>query len=370
MTDNSGSMSVDFMVGFTFFILAFIWVATMVPGLFIGIQSHSIDFDAVAYRAGVILTEDPGQAHKDVSPQPWEIQTDTRNIIRFGLAVSKDTPRILDENKVNRFFNTTDFTFEDYHKRVIFGDYPYRFNISLREAGEDTIRSVGDIIPEYYPYGYIRRDVKIKHPSNTTIGEEIIKEFGYNNTEKITRHPFTIVLNTSHLRSDPVGQIIDKNGAAAYRIYPAKEKIIINITDFDEARDPANLNPCAMYITDIKFFTRDVGTTSTLEPYHVDATSMDNFLYVDGESSPVTFPQAGNGKQFQKTLSMVFDPPFFLGTGSESLERSIFINMTFTITPDQQFLNNSLTRPFNYNYHPANVTQPALTDAVLEVAIW
>ena len=61
MTDDSGIQSIDFLAGFTIFMVSFIWVATMVPGLFIGVQSYTIDYDAVAYRTGVILAEDPGQ---------------------------------------------------------------------------------------------------------------------------------------------------------------------------------------------------------------------------------------------------------------------------------------------------------------------
>ena len=34
-----------------------------------------------------------------------------------------------------------------------------------------------------------------------------------------------------------------------------------------------------------------------------------------------------------------------------------------------QFLNNTFTSPFDYNYHPDNVTQPSLRDAVVEVQI-
>ena len=60
MTDESGNLSIDFLVGFTIFMLAFIWVTSMVPGLLIGLKSNTIDFDAVAYRTGVILVEDPG----------------------------------------------------------------------------------------------------------------------------------------------------------------------------------------------------------------------------------------------------------------------------------------------------------------------
>ncbi len=31
MTDDNGNLSIDFLVGFTIFILAFIWVVSMIP---------------------------------------------------------------------------------------------------------------------------------------------------------------------------------------------------------------------------------------------------------------------------------------------------------------------------------------------------
>jgi len=52
MTNSNGNLSVDFLVGFSIFMIAFIWVATLVPNLFLGVSSHQIDFDAVASAAG------------------------------------------------------------------------------------------------------------------------------------------------------------------------------------------------------------------------------------------------------------------------------------------------------------------------------
>ncbi len=76
MTSDSGNLSIDFLVGFTIFIIAFIWVVSMIPGLLIGLQSYTIDYDAVAYRTGVILVEDPGEP---ALPQvPWEIRRQER----------------------------------------------------------------------------------------------------------------------------------------------------------------------------------------------------------------------------------------------------------------------------------------------------
>ena len=67
MSDDSAALSIDFLVGFTIFLIAFIWVLSMIPGLLIGLQGYTIDYDAVAYRTGVILVEDPGQ------PSSWEL---------------------------------------------------------------------------------------------------------------------------------------------------------------------------------------------------------------------------------------------------------------------------------------------------------
>ena len=60
MRDDTGMLSIDFLAGFTIFILALIMVINLVPGILVGLESQSIDYDAVAYRTSVILTEDPG----------------------------------------------------------------------------------------------------------------------------------------------------------------------------------------------------------------------------------------------------------------------------------------------------------------------
>ena len=127
-SDDRGNLSIDFLAGFTIFMLAFIWVVSMISGVLLGLQSATIDYEAVAYRTGVILVEDPGWP---ASP-PWEFYTDGQKyeISRFGLATSKDTPNILSQDKVNRFFCSSFIYPDDYHTRSVFGDFPYRFNIS------------------------------------------------------------------------------------------------------------------------------------------------------------------------------------------------------------------------------------------------
>ena len=147
MIDDAGNLSIDFLAGFTIFMITLIYVATLIPTLFLGLQSSSIDYDAVAYRTGVILVEDPGMPYNP----SWETLPNTSDsqILRFGLALSKDTPNILSPEKINRFFCSTEFVYpDDYQSRAVFGNYPYLFNISFQMAGSNVTQSVGDIVPE------------------------------------------------------------------------------------------------------------------------------------------------------------------------------------------------------------------------------
>ncbi|MHB8164901.1 MAG: hypothetical protein ACYDDV_11290, partial [Methanoregula sp.] len=74
-----------------------------------------------------------------------------------------------------------------------------------------------------------------------------------------------------------------------------------------------------------------------------------------------------------ENVSMIFAPSFFKYASPTD---TIYINLTFGLesTMDypfgQQYLNSTMKRPFDYNYIPANVTQPALRNAVMEVAVW
>lgn len=356
MTEENGVMSIDFLAGFTIFMLSFIWIATMVPGLFIGLNAHGIDYDAVAYRTGVILVEDPGAAGSlgVLGPRgifSWEFQPDTRDVARFGLAISKDTPNILNDYKTDRFFCATAFAYpEDYRNRAFFTDHPYLFNISLKETDTNMVRSVGDLPPDNY--GYIRRDVKLRQPSNATIDHLKIKAFGYTTTENVTFHRFSIVMNTTELLNDKLRN-------PAYQINPFTDRIIINITGLEQIRDPAFSASPYPNISAVDFYQHPHGQPSLTIPWYPS----EDFLYEDGNTTPVRPPV-----DVHDGVSLIFGPGFF----STVLPNSdIYINLTFGMNGQEQpYLNNTQTLPFAYNYDPVNVTQPQLKDAVLEVAVW
>jgi hypothetical protein len=369
MTDENGNLSIDFLAGFTIFMLAFIWVVSMIPGLMIGLQSYTIDYDAVAYRTGVILVEDPGWP---VSP-PWESFIDAQkfNVTRFGLAVAKDTPNILSEDKVNRFFCSTAYIYPgDYRTRVIFGDYPYGFNISLIDLGGQN-RTVGDVLPD--GYGYIRRAVKIKGASNATINHLYIQSHpSFIKNENASTHVFSILIDNQKL----LGEVTDP----AYQIDPAREQITINITDLRSTitEYPPVITNATSSITlkNIKVYKRVGNDYSPVLLFPSD------FPFIDGSSTRVSAMPA----PVTDNVTLKFTPQFFDLMKAQNAQ--IYIALGFTVNPESTFLNNTQalpnfdtldgqltfnnpkTTPFYYDYNTTNVTQPRLRDAVVEVAVW
>jgi hypothetical protein len=397
MADSSGNLSIDFLIAFTIFMIAFIWVATMIPGLLIGLSAHGIDYDAVAYRTAVILVEDPGATIPTVyTPWEQEVAAGKDNIERFGLAISRDTPNILSRKKIERFFST-DFVYpDDYRKKVIFGDYPYRFNISLKEEGE-SVKYIGEPLWESN-YGFIRREVKIKGSSNATIDKTDYTKFqlfnkdtGTSNSLDInaTTHDFAIQINrTQLLHGDITVPPLNPSYNAAYQIDPRRDWIIINITDTDKkppiptwaATSVVPVVPVnSITLTGVRLSQTD---DEIMAPVDMAGYDMD-FLYVDNtlvDGVGTTLPQDVYGKDIQ----LKFKPGFFGGDITDNTG-SIYINMTFHVDVDctncvppaglptghgMPYLNTSESGPWNYNYNSTEVTQPDLTNGVLEVAVW
>jgi len=346
MPDDGGNLSIDFLAGMTMFMIALIWIATMIPGLLIGLQSRSIDYDAVAYRTGVILVEDPGMP----ANPPWETKDDLQKdeIERFGLTISKETPNILKLSKVNRFFCSTSFSYpDDYQQRVIFGDRPYRFNISLTTFDGLMKNSVGDIKPD--GYGYIRRIVKLKYPSNATINapDPNLRNSGIPN--RVLTHVFSVNLNCKELISNETNP--------AYQINPLRDQIMINITNLSMAHNMTYLPvPPAKTLDSIKIYRQN--PTQPL----VQVRTVDD-AYIDGGSSLSAIPSG-----IIDNVSVIFPVGFFYGMANDNTQ--LYINYTFTLNQADNFFNNSFTSPYPYDYNPSRVTQPKLTEGVLEVAIW
>ena len=337
--------SIDFLVGFTIFMVALIAVASMVPGLLAGLQSSGIDYDAVAYRTGVILVEDPGWP---VDP-PWETYDENHKdeIERIGLAVSRDAPNILLSTKIEKFFNTSFFDPEDYRSKAIFGDIPYSYNITLRSLdAEGTYNyATGDDTPP--GYGYIRRVVKIKEPSVAVIDGSFKDQYTTDTEDTSTSRNFTVRFDFNRL----ITQSIDP----AYRIDPRAEPVNITITDFGEF-----LNGTASYAT-LESVTFRRGSSSIPFPY--DESDTDYYtLRID--NNPVLYsPEPGVG--VSSSISLVLKPP---ATSLFNLGPTSILDVEFKFEDEPPATN--ITGIHYYDYNPTNVTRPDLKPAVLEVAIW
>ena len=340
-------MSLDFLAGFTIFMLALIMVVSMVPGLLAGLESSGIDYDAVAYRTGVILVEDPGWP---VYP-PWEMNdlAHKGEIERIGLAVSKETPNILLSTKVGRFFEEGFFDQSDYRNKVIFGDIPYSYNFSLRS--DSGLKQTGDTLPP--GYGYIRRVVKIKEPAVANISYD--SSFNETTLDPSKPRTFTVQLNFS--------QLLDPDVGAAYRIDPRTEPVNITITDFDaylNRTDPSVTNATLKSVTFWKMdptrpmprFTRIPFSYNTMDPNLYN-------LSLDGTPTDLS-PET----EVFDSISLVLKPT---ATSLFTLDQNSILDIRFTFddgNPQSTFMNG--TYLYDYNH----VTLPDLKTAVLEVAIW
>lgn len=337
-------MSLDFLAGFTIFMLALIMVVSMVPGLLAGMESSGIDYDAVAYRTGVILVEDPGWP---VYP-PWEMNNPAQKdeIERIGLAVSKDTPNVLLSTKIEKFFEAGFFTAEDYRSKAIFGDIPYSYNISLRSLDGAYDKETGNPLPP--GHGYIRRVVKIKEPGVAEIGYDS----RYNDTTLDPSIPrtFTVRLNFSEL--------LDPERGPAYRIDPRTEPVNVRITDFG-AYLPANDNAT---LRSVKFLKMD---PTTPNPGFTDVTNLleglDLYtLTIDGSPYDLT-PDA----EVSGNISLVLKPAT---VSLFTMDQNSILDIRFVFDDDPDPQRTTLNGTCLYNYD--NVPLSPLKTAVLEVAIW
>jgi hypothetical protein len=395
---------VDFLVGFTIFILSLIMVANFVPSLLVGLQRTSgIDYDAVAYRTGVVLVEDPGWPAGDrtigtiypTDKQPWE-QQPLGSIERLGLALTADTPNILSINKINRFFNTTgvsgfndqfDSSTNDYRRLLLFSTYQYGYNITIQsispvKPGDPPIKkSIGQPYPA--GYGYIRRYVVIKQNTNATINLAnfwLPNAFNATEDDQVTQE-FRIHLNGTLL--------YNKDISTHLKIDLQREPTTIRITNLKSVlnnSDPGyNHSPIANnsvnWAKNLAYPNEMVApVNATLKAIRFyDSTGLDvpgyarMVLKVDGGSGQVV-PPTGDlnpplGVNVNDTVELSVDPLW--PSGNVILfDQNPGQNMDIALIFQNDIPHTLITGTFLYDYNKANVTQPVLSTGMLEVGIW
>jgi len=341
MCRDEGQLSLDFIIGFTIFMIAFIFVTTMMSGLLVNLMSRTVDYDAVAYRTGVILVEDPGEPRNYVGTvDNWHlldlsIPLERDSLKRLGLSLERQSPGYLQQQKVEKFFKHDSSSAcsgmdalcypSDYQEKLIFGDYPYSFNISFRNLGQSSIKSVGEVPPPFF--GYIRRLVKIKQPGASME----LNVTDWTSRDVLVRMDFSELYSLSN---------------PLYRIDPLNEK-----------------------------------TTIFLRNFTIPGTAMQNapFVYVyppsGGAPTPLMVP--GNSptiKIYDATGALcTLYPCLMSNISNATVEEGFFerigldefslieINMTFNQTVSDG-------SPYNFNYSTASLPPP--NTAVIEVKVW
>jgi hypothetical protein len=180
----------------------------------------------------------------------------------------------------------------------------------------------------------------------------------------VTSHTFSILVNTSELYT----KITDPS----YQIDPAADQIMINITNLNltmsSGNDTFTNNP-----VNLTSITISSNTINSLQY----STVPDTILLLDGKMVNLTPINDETGKLPQRvndSISLTLSPKYFqeqvyAGLFDKSFYDPIYINLSFTLSQNSTFLNNTWSSPFDYGYNP-NVTQPQLRDAVVEVAVW
>jgi hypothetical protein len=333
-------LSIDFLAGFTIFLLALIVAAGMVPGMLAGLQSATIDYDGVAYRTSVILAEDPGwfEDPNGGIGTSWESKPD-ESIQRMGLAVSKETPNILSSAKIERFFNQTHYENDPafYRKTVFFSDYPYSYNINLKTLDGSINHTLGEPLPRG-DYGYIRRAAMVKEP-----GEAVVN---FTSSTGITPSPatngtFAVAMNFSELLGQP----------DAYRIDPFEDRVNITLTGLGSTFNgttSANLTGVWAY----RYYdTPSPGDWSPVPP----KISADHLMI--GGSNVSSYPAPVNNSE---NITLSLEPGYFSGKASETS----LMEIRFLFNSSETCVNGT------FQYNSTTAPLPSLKPAVLEVAVW
>lgn len=333
--------------------IAFIIVSTMSAGLLVGLQSKTIDYDAVAYRTGVILAEDPGEIDETVgvayiAPDryAWDLiypdyypAYHEANMMRMGLAMPRyyyDIPsQIVMSHKTEQFFDPSKYERDFYKDKIIFGDYPYNYYITITPLDGGQSKSVGDPVPQKQQTGYIKRVVMVKHPANVTLN--VFDTTGLANGE------MTVSFNFYNLSSRTPG----------FMVYPSLERSIINLTNFSTPTTITSVKACSPTCEDtqpttptiwIKKPNGEVWRAYQISPLGM-ALSVENGTLIEvdpGYLSKRYFPNLGPVDKID--VKMVFSDPTLGGEKDFSYVQEV---------------------SFNESFH-----QPNLTAAVLEAWVW
>ncbi|OPX69926.1 MAG: hypothetical protein A4E37_00215 [Methanoregulaceae archaeon PtaB.Bin056] len=356
--NDSGQLSIDFIVGLSIFMIALIMAATMAAGLLSGLQSKHIDYDAVAYRTAVMLVEDPGEPVETVgksifsNPYPkyqWEFVINGLEkpfVKRFGLAVSKSTSGVISSKKLGRFMDNTFYSADDYKNKLLFSDYPYNFNITIQRDGEIP-QTIGDIYHENSQYGYIRRMIFEKESGTIKV---ILANYNLPGGDG----KLTVEIWTSDFLNSLPGD------GSTYILDPYRENVKINLS-FDGVipkLDPVSGDPIPVRLESVhcEYFSKD--EINPIQGTGIPVNTA-NFIYRLSSGTEITPPyEIGTPDYLITDLGRLLDNPD-LGSIDKPI---ILITYDFGATADISGREISTAHD--------DYAGPELIPAWMEVRVW
>ncbi len=340
MIDDRGQLSIDFLIGFSIFMITIIATATFASGLLVGLQSKTVDYDAVAYRTGVILAEDPGQPSAfpgtlvlDRSDQ-WEFIGKSQKdiVLRFGLSNAKSAPGVVSPKKLESFDNFSIYDSPaDYQTRMIFGTYPYHYNVTVSRLDGTVLSQIGEPYDYYSTYGRIRRVMMVKEPGVASFNASYYNASQFNLSSDGL---FLVYINSPEL--------LDKRGPT-YWIDPMKDELIINLTDLQSvAKNGENVT-----LSGVGYSPYLGGFTTTI-PFPVQFIETDKGVF---STQPI-----------DSYVRLNISPGFFIGIPSNL----ILLTFNFGSTAN---LSSSYPAEFAHPLH-GPPPRPVLVPAIMEVRVW
>ncbi|MDI6888957.1 MAG: hypothetical protein QMC78_04620 [Methanocellales archaeon] len=163
-TDQTATISVDFMIAIAIFVVAFLYVAYSLVGAITPYAGESKEIFPIASRVSEMLVSDPGM------PEDWGAlwSANPKDVERIGFAINDENHNVLNRDKVNALmyahqdgwweFGAKTNTSDEYENATrALGIKPYDFYMQIRpidgfdatvadEQAEQNITSAGDII--------------------------------------------------------------------------------------------------------------------------------------------------------------------------------------------------------------------------------
>jgi len=236
--DDDGQMTLDFLLGLVIFMLAVLYLATAIPGIFMPYQSNAVDLSSVVYRTSALLVEDPGYylpAGSSPGSTGWEMQDNIDCLSRIGLASSKSTPGVISLKKINALSDNV--TYERSRDKLgLNNTVPYDYSLEISWVDEDGNVSTMTKPNATEPSGPVGANVEtIRRVVYVDEGRGILVNTveSYNNTSDDLVGKMIFNATKNQTKDDISITILDSTGGSIFGILLFNETLPLNPEDYE-----------------------------------------------------------------------------------------------------------------------------------------